>query len=72
MEMQRIPMDLALLTRPADFSPLRPWTVDLSPGLAPTLKRDESRVPFVPVVVDHVLSQAGALGDDALPRVPLS
>ena len=67
-----LPMNLVLPTRRADFSPLRPQTVDLLSGFTPTLKRDKSRVPSMPLVLDLVLSQAGALGDDALPHVPFS
>jgi len=40
-----VPMNLDILTRCADFSPLRPRIVDPASGLAPALKRDESRVP---------------------------
>ena len=40
-----LPMNLVLPTRRADFSPLRPRTVDLSQSHTPTLKRDKSRVP---------------------------
>jgi len=56
MVIRPLPMKRALRWR-ADFSPLQPRTVDPTSGLAPTLKRDESRVPSLPLVLDLVLSK---------------
>jgi len=61
-------MNLAFLTRCADFSPLRLRAVDRSLGLTSTLKRDESRVPSLPLNRRNQLLG----GDDPVERAKLA